>query len=441
MSTMTSSTLTEQQILGAVEGLKREAVDMLCELVGYPSLLGDEASAQAAMARRFGQLGLKVDEFEIDEDAIRRHPGYSPSLISYEGRRNVVGVHQPAGAATGRSLILNGHIDVVPIGHPRLWTTPPFEARVDGDRLYGRGACDMKAGIVAYTMAFTALRKLGFEPAAPLYLQSVIEEECTGNGALACLVAGYTADAALIPEPSGECVVTAQIGVMWMAIDVFGVPVHASRASEGIAATAFAQYLVDELRALERQWNEPAARHPMYREHAHPINFNLGKLAGGEWASSVPTHCRADLRIGYYPGKKVPEVQAEIEALLKAAHARHPHAANVRYEISLPGLPVRRTGGRHERAGDHHARPVPPGPAEDTARPDGHDGDDRREVLPPVRQDPVDLLRPRRREPARHRRMGFDRKHAARRRRLCLVHRPLVRIEPARLTIAALPDD
>jgi len=114
--------------------------------------------------------------------------------------------------------------------------------------------------------------------------------------------------------------------------------VHASRAQEGIAATAFAQYMVDELRALERKWNEPAARHPMYREHAHPINFNLGKLAGGEWPSSVPTHCRADLRIGYYPGKKVPEVQAEIEALLKAAHARHPHAANVRYEISYQGF-------------------------------------------------------------------------------------------------------
>ena len=338
MSTLTSNTLNEQQILGAIEGLRGEAVDMLCELVGHASLLGEEASAQAAMARKFSQLGLKVDQFDIDEDKIRQHPGYSPSLISYEGRRNVVGIHKPAGAATGRSLILNGHIDVVPIGHPRLWTTPPFEPRVEGDRVYGRGAADMKAGIVACTMAFKALRKLGFEPAAPLYLQSVIEEECTGNGALACLVAGYTADAALIPEPSQECVVTAQIGVMWMAIDVFGVPVHASRAQEGIAATAFAQYLVDELRALERQWNEPAARHAMYREHVHPINFNLGKLAGGEWPSSVPTHCRADLRIGYYPGKKVPEVQAEIEALLKAAHARHPHAANVRYEISYQGF-------------------------------------------------------------------------------------------------------
>lgn len=328
----------ESEILGAVESLRAEAVDMLCELVGHASLLGEEASAQEVMARRFGELGLKVDHFEIDEEKIRQHPGYSPSLVSYQGRRNVVGIHHPAGRATGRSLILNGHIDVVPIGHPRLWSKSPFEPRVEGDRVYGRGAADMKAGIVAYTMAFKALRNLGYEPAAPVYLQSVIEEECTGNGALACLVAGYTADAALIPEPSGECVQTSQMGVMWLAIDVYGVPVHASRAQEGIAATTFAQYMVDELRALERRWNEPASRHPMYCNHAHPINFNLGKLSGGEWPSSVPTHCRADLRISYYPGKKVPDVKAEVESLLKAAHAKHPNAGSVRYEVSYRGF-------------------------------------------------------------------------------------------------------
>jgi acetylornithine deacetylase len=338
MTTSPEQAAGAPQILGAIEALKGDAVQMLRELVSHPSLLGAEASAQKVMAARFAGLGLQVDEFEIDEAAIREHPGFSPSLISYQGRRNVVGVHRPKGPATGRSLILNGHIDVVPIGHPRLWTSPPFEPRTEGDRMYGRGACDMKAGIVAYTMAFQALRQLGLEPAAPVFLQSVIEEECTGNGALACLVAGYTADAALIPEPSDETVTSAQIGVMWMAIEVFGVPVHASRASEGISAIGFAQYLVDELRVLERRWNEPAARHPMYRDHPHPINFNLGKLSGGEWASSVPTHCRADLRIGYYPGQQVAQVKAEIEALLKAAHARHPHAASVRYEIEYRGF-------------------------------------------------------------------------------------------------------
>src|SRR3546814_15365919 len=79
----------------------------------------------------------------------------------------------------------------------------------------------MKAGIVAYTMALKALQKLGYEPAAKVVLQSVVEEECTGNGALACLVEGYTADAAIIPEPTPG-IMQAQMGVLWLAIEIAG---------------------------------------------------------------------------------------------------------------------------------------------------------------------------------------------------------------------------
>lgn len=333
--------VSDDQILAAVAEQHGEAVALLAELVGHASLLGEEASAQARMAQLYAGLGLAVDEFAIDEAALRQHPAWSPSLISYEGRRNVVGVHRPraqAGVAPGRSLIINGHIDVVPVGWPELWTTPPFEPRIEGDRLYGRGACDMKAGLVAGAMALQALQRLGWEPAAELVLQSVIEEECTGNGALACLVRGYTAEAALIPEPTNECLMSGQLGVMWLTLEVFGVPVHASHAHTGVAALQFAQYMVDELRELERAWNAPAARHRLFCQHEHPINFNLGKLSGGEWTSSVPTHARADLRLGFYPGKTPAEVRAEVEALLAEAHARHPQSASVKYRITYQGF-------------------------------------------------------------------------------------------------------
>ena len=143
----------------------------------------------------------------------------------------------------------------------------------------------MKAGIVAYTMAMRALQRLGYEPAARVTLQSVIEEECTGNGALACLVEGYTADAAIIPEPGDE-LMSAQMGVMWMTIDVYGVPVHAAVAHTGIGAIDFAHHLVETLRELEARWNRPEHRHSMYCAHEHPINFNLGRISGGEWTSS-----------------------------------------------------------------------------------------------------------------------------------------------------------
>ncbi len=337
MDTQTLNPLTESQIVDAVASQRDEAVALLCELVAQPSLLGDEAGAQRVMRREFEASGLRVHEFAIDEDKIRNHPGYSPSILPYEGRHNVVGIHQPVGPVRGRSLILNGHIDVVPVGTAAMWTSPPFEPRIDGDKLYGRGAADMKAGIVAYTLALRALQRQGYEPAAPLYLQSVVEEECTGNGALACLVEGYTADAAIIPEP-GEGVMTAQMGVMWMTIDVYGVPVHAAYAHTGVTAIGFANHLVEALRELEREWNQPALRHACFAGHEHPINFNLGRIEGGEWTSSVPTHCRIDMRLGFYPGRTPAEVREQVEAHLAAAYAAHPLHRSLRYEISYQGF-------------------------------------------------------------------------------------------------------
>ena len=337
MSAVLETTPGIQAIRDAVASLRQPAVELLLKLVAEPSLLGDEASAQALMARHFAGLGLRVDEFEIDKDRIRDHPGYSPSIVPYAGRRNVVGVHQPKGPVRGKSLILNGHIDVVPVGAERLWTRPPFEPHVDGDRLYGRGSNDMKAGIVAYTMALQALQRLGWQPAARVVMQSVIEEECTGNGALACLVAGYTADAAIIPEPLDQ-VMSAQMGVMWMTLDVYGVPVHASVAHTGIGAIEFAQHLVERLRELEALWNEPRHRHSLYCQHEHPVNFNLGRIEGGEWSSSVSTHCRVDLRLGFYPGVKPAEVRQQVEALIRQAHAAHPAQASVKVEVSYHGF-------------------------------------------------------------------------------------------------------
>lgn len=329
---------TEHQILEAVAAGRAQAVTLLQELISHPSLLGQEASAQTYMAGVFAGMGLRVDKFEIDEEKLRSHPAYSPSIVPYTGRPNVVGIHEPRHGTRGRSLILNGHIDVVPVGFEPLWTSSPFQPRVEGDRVYGRGAMDMKAGIVVYTMAVKALQALGYEPAAKVYLQSVIEEECTGNGALSCLLQGYTADAALIPEPTRETVMCAQLGVMWLALEIHGQPTHAGFAQAGVDAIGFTQYLIGELRELERQWNEPARRHRMYCRHEHPINFNLGRLEGGEWTSSVPTHCRADLRIGYYPGQTPADVRAELESVLEKAHARHPHAASVQYRLHYQGF-------------------------------------------------------------------------------------------------------
>ena len=79
-------------------------------------------------------------------------------------------------------------------------------------------------------------------------------------------------------------------------------------------------------------------RHACYAGHEHPINFNLGRIEGGEWTSSVPTHCRIDMRLGFYPGRTPAEVRAEVEAHLKAAYAAHPMHSSLRYEVSYQGF-------------------------------------------------------------------------------------------------------
>jgi acetylornithine deacetylase len=123
-----------------------------------------------------------------------------------------------------------------------------------------------------------------------------------------------------------------------MTIDVHGVPVHAAYAHTGISAIDFGHYLVGELRKLEAQWNRPECRHPMYCTHDHPINFNLGRFAGGEWTSSVSTHCRIDMRLGFYPGRACAEVRAEVEALLQRAHQAHPARPSVRVDVTYQGF-------------------------------------------------------------------------------------------------------
>ena len=323
-----------QAVIDAVDALQDANVALLSALVREPSTLGNEQGAQVVMASAFADLGLEVDHFAIDEDAIRALPGYSPSVASYDGRENVVGIHRPR-EATGRSLILNGHIDVVPEGPGELWSSPPYEPAVRGGRLYGRGSGDMKAGIAAYTTAFRALRDLGFAPAAPVYLQSVVEEECTGNGALACLHRGYRADAAVIPEPFDHTLMTAQLGVMWVRLTVTGKPAHVLDTSAGSNAIESAFALMDRLRRLEERWNEPAHRHPAYAGHRHPVNFNLGRIEGGEWTSSVPSRCTMDVRIGFHPGMTTAEVR---EAILETVDEARRELGGLRVEVEWRGF-------------------------------------------------------------------------------------------------------
>lgn len=274
------------EIMRAVDAGFDAQTEFLAELTTHPSTRGHEQSAQSVMAAAYAARGLAVDRWLIEMDQIRHLPGFSPVIGDYEDAVNVVGSHTPR-SHRGRSLILNGHIDVVPEGPAEMWDSPPFVPRVDAGWMYGRGAGDMKAGLAANLFALDALRRLGLQPAAPVFVQSVVEEECTGNGALACLARGYRADAALIPEPFAETLVSAQVGVLWFQVHLKGLPTHVAYAGSGANAIEAAPPIFAALHALERRWNAPARRSPEFASHDHALNLNIGRIRGGDWTSSV----------------------------------------------------------------------------------------------------------------------------------------------------------
>jgi acetylornithine deacetylase len=327
----------EAQIIAAVDEGFADQIEFTRDLVRHPSLRGREHTAQEMIHSALRERGYSVERWAIDVDEIRDHPGFSPVAVDYENAINVVGTHRPS-ETLGRSLILNGHIDVVPVGPTDMWSRSPFDPHIDGDWLYGRGSGDMKAGLAANIFAIDALRRLGWQPAATVYQQSVTEEECTGNGALSCLVRGYRADAALITEPSDCTLVSANVGVIWFKITVRGFPVHVRIAGAGSNAIEAAFPIIQSLRVLEAEMNIEKLDYAPFADHPHPINFNVGKIAGGDWASSVPAWCDIDCRIALYPGQDPATVARRIETAVSVACQDHPFLSNNPAKVEWNGF-------------------------------------------------------------------------------------------------------
>ncbi|MEM8552010.1 MAG: ArgE/DapE family deacylase [Pseudomonadota bacterium] len=328
---------TDAQILEAVADGFQDTVELTKALTRIPSQRGAEGPAHDLYARELRARGYHTEMFPIELDLIRDHPGFSPVTVDYNNVFNVVGTHRPR-KETGRSLILNGHVDVVPTGPVEGWSASPYSAHVEGDWLYGRGSGDMKAGLAANLAALDALRRLGLQPAATVHIQCVSEEECTGNGALACVAKGYRADAAIIPEPQDETLTRANTGAIWFRVHVEGEAVHARTAGTGSNAIETMYDVIQALRGLEAAWNERRHTVPHFEALDHPINLNIGKIEGGDWASSVPAWCVADCRIALFPGMNAREAAKEVEQAVAEAARAHPVLANRPPRVEFNGF-------------------------------------------------------------------------------------------------------
>ncbi len=282
------------------------------KLVGYASQRGAEFAIQDFLYNDYKSRGFKMDRFAMNEAEITAHEGGAPFSEDHSEAPVIVGIHHPR-AEQGRSLILQHHVDVVPVGPQDMWEQEPYGGQIIGDWMYGRGTGDMKAGAAANVFALEALRRIGLQPAATVYLQSVVEEESTGNGALQTFLRGYTADAALIPEPEDNKLVRACVGVLWFSVEVRGTPVHVREMGEGANAIDAAYRVIGALREIEEKWNGNKDQHPEFLSADHPINLNIGKIAGGDWGSSVPAWCKFQARVSIYAGENAAAKFREIE--------------------------------------------------------------------------------------------------------------------------------
>jgi acetylornithine deacetylase len=209
----------------AVDALAPELVEFARSLVRIPSVSGNEQAAQRAIAAKYEAFGLETEIVPSVREELESHPAFSDDAIPFVDRLNVIGRWRGRGG--GRSLIVNGHMDVVPPGDAAKWTRDPWGGEIEGDRLYGRGACDMKSGLASAVFAVRALQSVGVQLAGDVLLQSVIGEETGGVGTLTTIIRGYRADGCIIAEPMDLRIAPVQTGALTFRITVHGKGAHA----------------------------------------------------------------------------------------------------------------------------------------------------------------------------------------------------------------------
>ncbi len=282
-------------------------------LVRVPSVTGDERAALELLASQAASLGLETDLHEHDLAALRAHPGHPGEEAP---RASLWGLTATLPGTLPGRIAINGHVDVVGPGTEE-WQHGPWPGLVAGGRLHGRGSVDMKGAVVAALHALAAVRAAGL-PSPTVVLQAVSSEEDGGLGTFAELERDDAFDAALLPEPTGFAVVCAQAGALTFKGVVRGRSAHAAARLEGVSAIERYVRVHAALAAHEAVVNAGVA-HPLMRELALPYPLSVGRIAAGEWSSSVPDRLEFEGRLGVPVGADLDEARAALQAVVDSA--------------------------------------------------------------------------------------------------------------------------
>jgi acetylornithine deacetylase len=297
----------EQGIAQAIAGSRDELVELASALIRFDTTARDagdpardEAALQAHLAGRLRAAGAEVEVWEPQPGDVRGRQ--IPFELDFDGRPQLLA--RFPGAGGGRSLLLNGHIDVVS-GEPKeRWTTDPNTPVVRDGNLYGRGACDMKGGVAAMVLAAETLARLGIRLAGDLLVNTVTDEESTGAGGIASVSHGVRADAGIVPEPTGFDVWIACRGSVYPTIAIEGRPGHAEllqphwRDGGAVNAIEKAQIVLDAIRGLREEWR---TRSDLQHPYLSPPDIVPTVMRAGEWSVTYPASCEITSAVLFPP--------------------------------------------------------------------------------------------------------------------------------------------
>jgi acetylornithine deacetylase len=298
----------EESVCAAIGSARDELVALASSLVAFDTTArnpGDppreEAPLQEFLAERLSAAGAEVDVFEPDARSMEGKPLVPPGL-DFAGRPQLIATKRGAGG--GRSLVLNGHIDVVSVEPREAWSSDPFVPEVRDGKLYGRGTCDMKGGIAAMVFAAEALASLGIELEGDLIVATNTDEESSGAGGTALVERGLRADAGIVTEATGFDVWVACRGSEYLTVRVPGRPGHAEvrqpdwRAGGAVNAIEKATLVIEAIQGLRGEW---ARRDGLDHPYLSRPSLLPTMAKSGEWPVTYPAECELTVAVMYVP--------------------------------------------------------------------------------------------------------------------------------------------
>jgi acetylornithine deacetylase len=307
---------SSDRVLKSVEDSSKDLTRFVRELVRAKSVTGFEGPAQEIVRDRLRSMGAEVDFWRPSRKDFAGYEAFIAEEKEVGRRPNVVGRFK--GRDGSRTLAFNGHVDVVPEGDTHSWVHPPYSAKVDAGKLYGRGACDMKAGLAATIFAVQALLESGAPIRDDVLIESVIGEESGGMGTLATILRGYRPDAVIIAEPTNLKLVTVQAGCLMFRIKVRGMAAHGASRYMGVSALEKFQPVHEALLALEKK-RALTGSHPLFKGIPNPVTLSIGTVRAGNWDSTVPEELVAEGRYGVWPGEKLADAKRDFETAVARA--------------------------------------------------------------------------------------------------------------------------